>query len=114
MRNTKTKCKTWTKTLTKSKKRFTAYNEVQFKYSDYLEKDEDIIEIKANVRLTGFIKGDNWSSDFVVTKRNNEVAVIETVLKRHLLFPSTIQNLDLVRKYWLQKGVTDFRLVVGE
>ena len=113
MRNTKTKCKTWTRTLTKCKKRFIAYNPVQYKYAERLEADNDVVEIKPNFKLKDFELGDNWTSDFVVVKSNNEYAVIETIVKKHILFPSTIKKLDLVRKYWAQRGVTDFRLVVG-
>lgn len=45
MRNIKSRCRTFTKTLSKSKKRFVAYNIVQFKYADKLESDEAVVDI---------------------------------------------------------------------
>ena len=57
MRNTKTKGKTMTKALSKCHKRFIAHNEVQWAYADILEGNEDINEIKCNVKLIDFCKG---------------------------------------------------------
>ena len=113
MRNIKSRCRTYTKALTKSKKRFVAYNEVQFKYADMLEKDSSVVEIKANVRLKDFELGD-YSTDFVVTNSDGTTTVIETVLKKNLLRKSTIQGLDASYKYWCSKGVVDFKVVIGE
>ncbi len=113
MRNIKSRCRSYTKALTKSKKRFVAYNEVQLKYADVLEKDNDVVDIRANVRLKDFELG-NYSTDFVVTKSDGSISVIETVFKKNLFRKGTIECLDASYKYWQQKGVTDFKVVVGE
>lgn len=113
MRNIKSRCRTFTKALSKSKKRFVAYNIVQFKYADKLESDETVVDIKANVRLKDFELGD-YSTDFVVTKGDGSISIIETVLKKNLLRKATIEMLDTSYNYWIQKGIFDFVLVVGE
>ena len=114
MRNTKTKGKTMTKALSKCHKRFIAHNEVQWAYADILEGNEDINEIKCNVKLLGCELGENYSSDFVCTKSNGELLVVETVFKKHLLKPLNLKLLEESRKYWLARGVQDWRLVVGD
>ena len=39
-----------------------------------LSKDEDIVEIRCNVLLEGFMEGD-YSSDFVCKKKNGDLMV---------------------------------------
>lgn len=114
MRNTNTKGKTMTRSLTKCNKRFIAYNEVQWAYAEVLEKDDDIAEIKCNVKLLGFELGDNYSTDFVCSKNNGELLIVETVPKKHLLKPMNCRLLDCSHRYWMNRGATDFRLVVGD
>lgn len=114
MRNTNTKGKTMTRALAKCNKSFIAYNEVQWAYAEVLENDDDIAEIKCNVKLLGFELGDNYSTDFVCSKKSGELLIVETVLKKHLLKPMNCRLLDGSRRYWMGRGVTDFRLVVGD
>ena len=114
MRNTHTKCKTMTRTLNKCDKRFIAYNDVQWKYADVLEQNEEIVEIMCNVKLKGLEIGENYTSDFVCVKDNKELVVIETCYKKNLLKPLTCKMLDASREYWIKQGVKEFILVVGE
>ena len=92
---------------------FRAYNDIQYAYVNYLEKDDNITEISCNVLLNGLAEGE-YTSDFVCTKNNNEIMVRECVLRTHLTKPMTIKLLDLSREYWLKKGVKDWGLVIDE
>ena len=65
MRNKKTHSLTFKKKLNKSKSIFRAYNELQFKYGEELDSNDEIVEIKSNVLLEDFELGDNFTSDFV-------------------------------------------------
>lgn len=113
MRNTHTRCKTYTRSLKKCKKRFIAYNDTQWKYSYALEEDESIVDIIPNIKLLGLELGDNYTSDFLCSKKDKSLLVIECVDIRYILKPLTCKMLDASREYWLKKGVTDFRLVIG-
>ena len=79
-----------------------------------LGRDEDIIEIKCNVKLVGCDLGDSFTSDFVCIKKSGETMVRECVEKSKLLKPLTCKILDSSRNYWLAKGVEDWGIVVGE
>ena len=112
MRNKKTHSLTFKKKLNKSKSIFRAYNELQLKYGEELDSNDDIVEIKSNVLLEDFELGDNFTSDFVCIKTNGELMVIECVYKKNLLKPMTIKLLDGSYNYWKNKGVDDWRLVL--
>ena len=77
MRNIKTRCKTIKKRLNKCKNIFYAFNDIQFRYGLELELNEDIVEIKPNVKLTNFELGDHYSSDFLCVKKNGQLMVRE-------------------------------------
>lgn len=114
MRNINTRCKTTKKKLNKCKNVFYAFNDIQFRYGLELELNEDIVEIKSNVRLIGFELGDHYSSDFLCVKKNGQVMVRECVYKDKLLKPLNIKLLDLSRNYWLSRGVKDWGIVINE
>ena len=63
--------------LRRSNRIFRAYNELQLKYGDVLEANDDIIEINFNVLLKDFELGDSFTSDFVCTKRDGSLMVRE-------------------------------------
>ena len=92
---------------------FRAYNDIQYAYVNYLEQDDNIKEICCNVILKE-LKDGEYTSDFVCTKANNELMVRECVTRTHLTKPMTVKLLDLSREYWLNKGVTDWGLVINE
>ena len=84
MRNSKSHTITLKKKLNKCKGTFYAYNDIQFRYGDVLDKREDILEIRCNVKLDGFILGDNYTTDFYCTKDNNEIMIRECVYQNSL------------------------------
>ena len=51
MRNKKTHSLTFKKKLNKSKSIFRAYSDIQLKYGEELDSNDDIVEIKSNVLL---------------------------------------------------------------
>ena len=65
MHNSNTRSKTIKKKLNKCKYTFYAYSDLQFHYGNTLDLNEDIIEIKCNVKLVGCDLGDSFTSDFV-------------------------------------------------
>ena len=54
MRNKKTHSLTFKKKLNKSKGIFRAYSDIQLKYGEELDSNDDIVEIKSNVLLEDF------------------------------------------------------------
>ena len=93
---------------------YTDYENGKLLSDKLTEIDDDIAEIKCNVKLLGFELGDNYSTDFVCSKKNGELLIVETVLKKHLLKPMNCRLLDGSRRYWMGRGATDFRLAVGD
>ena len=114
MHNSNTRTKTIKKKLNKCKYTFYAYSDLQFHYGNTLDLNEDIIEIKCNVKLVGCDLGDSFTSDFVCVKKSGETMVRECVEKSKLLKPLTCKILDSSRNYWLSKGVEDWGIVIGE
>ena len=110
-KNYKGKCQK--RKVEKCTETFRAYNDIQYAYVNYLEKDDNIKEISCNVLLNGLAEGE-YTSDFVCTKANDELMVRECVSREHLTKPMTIKLLDLSREYWLKKGVEDWGLVINE
>lgn len=111
MRNKKTHGVTFKKKLNKCKLVFFAHNELQYKYGDYLDANEEIVEIKCNVPIECEL-GDTYTTDFYCIKTNGEVLVRECVYKEKLLKPQTIKMLDASRNYWLSQGITDWGIVL--
>ena len=114
MHNSNSRSKTIKKKLNKCKNIFFAYSDLQFKYGNILDSNSEIVEIKCNVKLIGCSLGDNYTTDFVCTKLDGSLMIIECIEKDKLLKPMTSKMLDCSRNYWLSKGIDDWRLVVGE
>ena len=113
MRNRNSHSITFKKKLNKCIGIFRAYNELQLKYGELLNENEEIIEIKVNVLLEDFELGDSFTSDFVCIKKDNSLMVRECVLRKNLLKPSTIKVLDASHNYWTNKGVNDWGIVLN-
>lgn len=114
MRNKNTHSVTLKKKLLKCKAIFHAYNDLQYKYGDYLDSNSDIAEIKCNVPIeTDELEG-SYTTDFYCVKANGEILVRECVYKEKLLRPQVIQMLDASRNYWLSKGIKDWGIVLNE
>ena len=114
MHNSNTRSKTIKKKLNKCKNIFFGYSNLQFHYGCRLDLNEDIVEIKCNVKLVGCELGDSYTSDFVCIKRNGETMVRECVEKSKLLKPLTCKMLDSSRNFWLSNGVNDWGIIIGE
>lgn len=112
MRNKKTHDVTFKKKLNKISGFFRVHGELALKFGEELDKKEDIIEIKANCSLEDFELGDNYTTDFVCTKANEELMVRECVYKKNLIKPSTIKLLDASLNYWRSRGVEDWGIVL--
>lgn len=94
------------RTLEKSKEVIRTYDDIQNKYADLLQQNEDIKEIRCNVPLEG--EAEDYTSDFVCVKRNDELMVRECVFRKHLTKPLTVKLLDISREYWLKHEVMDW------
>jgi len=112
MRNTNTRSKTLKRRIKKSEKIFHAYSEIQWKYVDLLESNDDVVEIRFNVKLAGCELGDNYTSDFVCVKTDGQLMIRECVLKRIFLRPLNVKLLDASRNYWLSRGCKDWGIVL--
>ena len=113
MRNSKSHTITLKKKLNKCKGTFYAYNDIQFRYGDVLDKREDILEIKCNVRIDCEL-GNNYTTDFYVVKNDESIMIRECVYKKSLLKPMNIKLLDASRNYWISKGISDWGIVLDE
>lgn len=108
-RTQKTRCEK--RMLTKSKEVCRTYDKVQFACADYLEQREDIINIRCNVVLDGLKEGD-YTTDFVCEKENGDLMVRECIYRQYLTKPMTARLLEASRQYWLNRGVTDWGIVL--
>lgn len=77
------------------------YSEIQKKYLDMLEENQEIKEIQCNVLLDGLEIGE-YTSDFVCKKTGNHLMVRECVEEKYLMKPMTVKLLDASRTYWLR------------
>ena len=111
MRNSKTHSVTKKKKLNKCKKIFYAYNEVQFKYGQVLDENEDVIEIFCNVKLEDY---ENYTTDFLCIKKNGSKMIRECLFKEKLTKPMMLKMLDISRNYWLSRGIEDWGIVLNE
>ena len=114
MHNSNSRSKTIKKKLNKCKNIFYAYSNLQFEYGNTLDMNDDVVEIKCNVKLNGCDLGDTYTSDFVCVKSNGEIMVRECVEKSKLLKPLTCKMLDSSRNFWLSNGVSDWGIIIGE
>lgn len=99
--------------ISKSKDVCRTYSEIQKKYVELLEKNNDVLEIRCNVLLDGLELGD-YTSDFVCVKSGKDLMVRECVSNKHLMKPLTVKLLDASRDYWLKHGVMDWGIVTDE
>ncbi len=88
------------------------YDKVQFAYADFLAGNDKIAEVKVNVPLEDESVG-KFTTDFVITDINRSVSVRKCVLRGLLLKPRTVKLLDFSQRYWLQRGVTDWKVVTN-
>ena len=106
-RNYKGRC---TKMKTRKAGLCKLYDALQVAYLRELEARTEVEAIEVNVPLDGT----EYCTDFVCRKTDGKWMVRECVFRRHLMKPKTVTLLDLSREYWLQKGVTDYGIVIDE
>lgn len=99
--------------VSKSKDVCRTYSDIQTRYLDVLQANDDVIEIRCNVILDGLGIGD-YTSDFVCVKSGNDLMVRECVNRKHLMKPLTVKLLDASKDYWLRHGVMDWGIVTNE
>lgn len=87
------------------------YDALQFQYATLLSQCEDIESFKVNVLMDGLSMGE-YTSDFVIIKKDGGLMVRECVYRERLLKPLTCKMLDASRQYWLSHGVHDWGIVI--
>lgn len=97
--------------LTKCEEVVRTYDNVQFAYADYLENNPEVASFKNNVPFDDKTIGD-FTTDFVITRTNGDLAVRECVLRNNLTRPRTIKLLDFSLTYWRKRGVQDWKVVI--
>ena len=88
------------------------YSNIQSRYADVLQANTDIKEIRCNYSLEDFELG-AYTSDFVCLRQNGSYMVRECVDRRYLSKPMTIRLLEASRRFWLQKGISDWGIVIN-
>jgi hypothetical protein len=60
------------------------------------------------------LDGEEYTTDFVCVKTDQELMVRECISRRLLTKPMTVKLLDQSREYWLRRGVSDWGIVIDE
>ena len=89
------------------------YDLVQEAYAKKLSEDEEVVEIRCNVPIEELFEDGEYTSDFVITKEDGSIAVRECVLRKNLLKPRMIKLLDFSQRYWRNKGVSDWKVIIN-
>ena len=113
MRSLKIKDRCTKKKLKKSDEVIRTYDKIQTAYAEILDRDENIKSIQCNVPLEDLEEGE-FTSDFVCTKTDGDLLVIECVFRKKLSLPRTCKLLDISREYWMKRGVTDWGIVIEQ
>lgn len=87
------------------------YDIVQETYANHLESDDDVVTVYCNVPIEDLSIGD-FTTDYVLIRKDGSTAVRECVLRKNLLRPRTVKLLDFSQRYWLKKGVTDWLVII--
>lgn len=109
MRKQKYKGRCEKRILSKSDEVCRFYSDLQSKYADKLDSDNDIKQIHCDVYLCNT----EYMSDFLCTRKNGDVFIRECVERRFLNKPMTIKMLDISRNYWLNHGIEDWGIVTN-
>lgn len=100
--------------ISKSKDVCRTYSEIQKKYVELLEKNNDVLEIRCNVLLDGLELGD-YTSDFVCVKSGKDLMVRECVSSKHLMKGKfTRSGLKVNKLRYRHDSYTEMYLVGGD
>lgn len=113
MRNKNYKGKCIKQSLPKFSSICRTYDDLQNSYAIKLSEDEEVKEVQCNVLLEEISEGE-FTTDFVIRMQDGTVAVRECVLRSNLLRPRMVKLLDLSQRYWLQRGVNDWKVVIND
>lgn len=114
MRNSTIKDRCEKKYFSKCTEVCKTYDAVQAAYAKKLQEREDIREFSCNVLLEDWFEGARYTTDFVCTKDDGEIMVRECLWRKNITRPKVARLLDASKAYWLERGVTDWGLVVNE
>ena len=112
MRNSNSKVRCEKRKLPKCDDLLRLYSPMQSTFADILQTDDSVKSFRCNVPLESCDAGDGFTTDFYVTKADDTVMVRECVYRKHLSKPMTIKLLMASFRYWSEKGVKDWGLVV--
>ena len=114
MRNDKNHAERCTKqTFSKHPRICRTYSPLQLAYAQQLEEDSGVREFRSNVPLQDFTLADGlYTTDFLYTRSDGDMAVRECVYRKKLSLPRTGQLLDASRDYWLRHVITDWAIVI--
>ena len=106
----KTRCQK--RMIQKCKEVCKTFDPVQYSCAEMLSACEEIQEIRCNVLLEGLESEAEYTSDFVCVKEDGSLAVRECVFRKHLTKPMTARLLEMSRRYWEERAVTDWGIVI--
>lgn len=102
------------------------HSDLALRYARILEDNYEIVRYQCDVSLNAskykFIDSigikksyfeNDWISHFKIWWKNGTVSVREIVMQHDINRPSTIQKLELSRRYWEQEGITDWKIVLA-
>ena len=113
MRNKSSNVQTTKRKLSKCEDVCRTYSDIQYAYADILEFDSSVVKFSCNVLLADFEIEGTYTTDFLITKKDGEIAVRECVSRDKILKPLNAKLLDASRSYWLKRGVNDWGVVVN-
>ena len=114
MRNKSSNVQVTKKRLSKCEGVFRSYSDIQLRYAASLEDDDSILEFKCNVVLDNFELDGTYTTDFLITKTNGDILIRECVFRNRITKPLNIKLLDASYRYWINRGISNWGIVVNE
>lgn len=114
MRNKSSNVQVTKKKLSKCEEVFRSYSDIQLQYANLLESDDSILEFKCNVVLDDFELDGTYTTDFLITKTNGDILIRECVFRNRITKPLNIKLLDASYRYWINRGISNWGIVVNE
>lgn len=111
MRNSKNKARCEKRKVAKCDEVLRTYSLLQSEFADNLAEDETVKSFRCNVPLTDFPIGDTYTTDFVITKTDGDLAVRECVYRAYITKPQNVKLLTASFEYWSRRGVKDWGIV---
>lgn len=111
MRTTGQKGRRVKKVLSKCNDIVRTYDNIQTAYADAVQADDSVKSFSCNVPIE-VADGASYTTDFLCQKTDGSYMVRECVFRKQLYYPKICKQLDMSRVYWLNKGITDWAIVV--